>query len=70
MYQRATIPEAKARASAPELFTGPVRVTSMEMSVGVSGKPAYKYQMFLPSNHKATVEIDAITGRLNKGQVD
>ena len=70
MYQRATIPEAKARASAPEIFTGPVRVTSMEMSVGVSGKPAYKYQMFLPSNHKATVEIDAVTGRLNKGQVN
>jgi hypothetical protein len=70
MYQRATFPEAKARESAPEIFTGPVRVTSMELSVGVSGKPAYKYQMFLPSNHKATVEIDAVTGRLNKGQVD
>lgn len=70
MYQRATFPEARARASAPEIFTGPVRVTSMEMSVGVSGKPAYKYQMFLPSNHKATVEIDAVTGRLNKGQVN
>jgi hypothetical protein len=70
MYQRATFPEAKARELAPDIFTGPVRVTSMEFSVGVSGKPAYKYQMFLPSNHKATVEIDAVTGRLNKGQVD
>jgi len=70
MYERATLPEAKARASAPEIFTGPVRLTSMELSVGVSGKPVYKYQMFLPSNHKATVEIDAVTGRLNKGQVN
>lgn len=70
MYQRASFPEAKARASAPEIFTGPVRVTSMELSVGVSGKPSYKYQMFLPGNHKATVEIDAVTGRLNKGQIN
>lgn len=70
MYQRATFAEAKARATAPVVFTGPVRVTSMELSVGISGKPMYKYQMFLPSGHKATVEIDAITGRLNKGQVN
>jgi len=69
MYQRATFPEAKARMSAPEVFTGPVRVTSMELSVGLSGKPTYTYQMFLPSNHKATVELDAVTGRLNKGDV-
>ena len=69
MYQRAAVPEAKVRATAPEIFTGPVRLTSMELSVGVSGKPVYKYQMFLPSSHKATVEIDAVTGRLNKGQV-
>ena len=70
MYQRATIPEAKARTASPEIFTGPVRVTSMEFSIGVGGKATYTYQMFLPSNHKATVEIDAITGRLNKGQVN
>ncbi len=70
MYQRATFPEAKARAVAPEVFIGPVRLTSMELSVGLSGKPVYTYQMFLPSNHKATVEIDAVTGRLNKGQVN
>jgi hypothetical protein len=70
MYQRATFTEAKARASAPEIFVGPVRVTSMELLVGVTGKPAYKYQMFLPSNHKATVEIDAVTGRLNKAAVN
>jgi hypothetical protein len=69
MYQRATFAEAQARASAPEIFTGPVRVTSMELSVGVGGKPAYKYQMFLPGNHKASVEIDAVTGRLNKAEV-
>ena len=70
MFQRATLPEAKARAGAPEIFAGPVRVISMELSVGISGKPVYKYQMFLPSNHKASVEIDAVTGRLDKGLVN
>ena len=70
MYERATFPETKARAVAPEIFAGPARLTSMELSVGISGRPTYKYQMFLPSNHKATVEIDAATGRLNKGQVN
>ena len=70
MYQRATFPETRARGVAPEVFAGPVRLTSMELSVGISGRPTYKYQMFLPSNHKATVEIDAVTGRLNKGQVN
>jgi hypothetical protein len=69
MYQRATFPEAKARTSVPDIFTGPVRVTAMELSVGMSGKPSYKYQMFLPSNHKATADVDATTGRLNKAEV-
>lgn len=70
MYQRATWPETRARTTAPEVFAGPVRPTSMELSVGMSGRPFYKYQMFLPSNHKATVEIDAVTGRMEKGQVN
>ena len=70
MYERATFAEATARTTAPDIFTGPARVTAMELSVGISGKPVYKYQMFLPSNHKATVEIDAVTGRLNKGVVN
>ena len=69
MYERAVFPEAKARAVAPEVFAGPVRLTSMKLSVGISGKPTYEYQMFLPSSHKATVEIDAVTGRMNKGQL-
>jgi hypothetical protein len=70
MFQRATFPEAQARASAPEIFAPPVRIVSMELSVGMNGKPTYSYQMFLPSNHKASVEIDAVTGRLNKGEVN
>lgn len=70
MYERATIGESKARALAPEIFVGPIRVISMTMSVSMTGKPAYRYQMFLPSSHKASVEIDAVTGRLNKAEVN
>jgi len=69
MFQRATWPESRARASAPEIFTGPVRITSMELDVSLSGRPAYIYQMLLPDNLKASVEIDGVTGRLEKAQV-
>jgi hypothetical protein len=69
MFKRATWPEPRARASAPEIFTGPVRLTSMELSVSLGGRPAYKYQMLLPDNLKASVEIDGVTGRLEKAQV-
>jgi hypothetical protein len=36
----------------------------------VSDKPAYKYRMFLSSNHKTSIEIGAIADRLNKGEVN
>lgn len=70
MYERATLPEEKAREAAPVIFVGPVRFLGMELSVGFTGRPVYKYQMFLPSGHKATVEMDAIVGRLIKGEVN
>ena len=70
MFKRATWPEPRARASAPEIFAGPVRLTSMELLVSLAGRPFYKYQMYLPGNLKATVEIDAVTGKLEKAQVN
>jgi hypothetical protein len=70
MYERATLPEVKARVAAPVIFVGPVRFLGMELSVGFTGRPQYKYQMFLPSGHKATVEMDAVVGRLNKAEVN
>jgi hypothetical protein len=70
MFQRATWPESRARSSAPEIFTGPVRLTSMELSVSFAGRPAYTYQMLIPDNLKASVEIDGVTGRLEKAQVN
>ena len=70
MYERATLPEAKAREAAPLIFVGPVRFLGMDLSVGFTGRPQYKYQMFLPSGHKATVEMDAVVGRLTKAEVN
>jgi hypothetical protein len=42
----------------------------MELLVSLAGRPFYKYQMYLPGNLKATVEIDAVTGKLEKAQVN
>ena len=70
MYERATLPEAKAREAAPLIFVGPVRFLGMTLSVSFTGRPEYKYQMFLPSGHKATVEMDAVVGRLTKAEVN
>ncbi|MGQ0577779.1 MAG: hypothetical protein ACT4PQ_02580 [Betaproteobacteria bacterium] len=70
MYERATLPENKARTAAPVIFVGPVRFLGMELSVGFTGRTQYTYQMFLPSGHKATVEVDAVSGRLNKAEVN
>lgn len=70
MYERATLPEEKAREAAPVIFVGPVRFLGMELSVGFTGRPHYTYEMFLPSGHKATVEMDAVVGRLNKAEVN
>ncbi len=70
MYERATLPEEKAREAAPVIFMGPVRIMGMELSVGFTGRPQYTYQMILPSGHKATVEMDAVVGRLNKAAVN
>jgi hypothetical protein len=68
MYLSATVPEAEARVDAPKLFTGPVRVFDMHYTVSMTGKPYYRYQMFLPSGHKATVDIDGILGRVVKAE--
>ena len=70
MYERATLPEGKAREAAPLIFVGPVRFLGMDLSVGFTGRPRYKYQMFLPSGHKATVQMDAVAGRLMEAEVN
>jgi hypothetical protein len=70
MYERATLPEGKAREAAPLIFVGPVRFLGMDLSVGLTGRPRYTYQMFLPSGQKATVQMDAVAGRLIEAEVN
>jgi hypothetical protein len=70
MYERATLPEGKAREAAPLIFVGPVRFLGMELSTGFTSRPRYTYQMFLPSGHKATVQMDAVAGRLIEAEVN
>lgn len=66
MFEGAKVAEAQARALAPTLFVGPVRLFSMEYTVSFTGRRFYTYQMFLPAGLKATVIIDGDTGRLTK----
>jgi len=70
MYERATLPEPRVREAAPVIFVGPARILGMDLSVGFTGRSQYTYQMILPSGHKATVEMDAVVGRLNKAEVN
>ena len=70
MFERATLPEPKAREAAPVIFVGPARILGITLSVSITGRPYYTYQMLLPSGHKATVEMDAVVGRLNKAEVN
>lgn len=69
MFERATLPELQARMAAPEIFVGPVRVISMNLAVGLTGRPSYTYEMILPSGHKASVELDGTVARLIKAEV-
>jgi hypothetical protein len=70
MYQRAKIAEADARAVAPVVFVPPTRVSRMELSISMRGVPYYTYTVLLPQNHKATVEVDAVTGKPMKATVE
>ena len=69
MYERATTPEPAARDLAPEIFKGPVRFVSMELSVSLKGTPYYTYTLVLPGQQKATVEVDAATGKPTTAKV-
>jgi len=70
MYQRAKVAEADARAVAPVVFVPPTRVSRMELSISIRGVPYYTYTVLLPQNHKATVEVDAVTGKPIKASVE
>jgi hypothetical protein len=70
MFARATLPEAEARAAAPWIFVGPISFYSMQLSVALNGKPDYTYKISLPGGYRATVTIDAVSGRFSKATVE
>jgi uncharacterized membrane protein YkoI len=70
MYQRAKVAETAARAAAPGVFVPPTRISRMELSISMRGVPYYTYTVLLPQNHKATVEVDAVTGKPIKATVE
>jgi hypothetical protein len=70
MYERATLAEEKARVTAPAPFVGPVSFYSMQLSIGFAGKPVYTYKLSLPGGYMATVDIDAVQGRMNKAVIE
>jgi hypothetical protein len=70
MVKRASFPEAQARANAPQVFVGPVRIITMDLKVNFAGKPLYIYKMILPSGHKATVNVEGTVGRVMKAELE
>lgn len=69
MYRRAKVAEPAARAVAPVVFMPPSRTTRMELSISIRGVPYYTYTLVLPGDHKATVEVDAVSGKPIKATV-
>lgn len=63
-YQRISVPEATARSTAPLIFAGTVKITSMEIDTDVKGGLRYEYRMSLQSGHKAMSQVDAMSGLL------
>lgn len=70
MFKRVTFPESQARTNAPQMFVGPVTITSMDLKLNFAGKPLFVYQMFLPSGHKALVNVEGTVGRVMKAEVE
>jgi len=70
MYQRTKVAEPAARAVAPVVFVPPTRVTRMELTISMRGSPYYTYTLALPENRKATVEVDAVSGKPIKASVE
>lgn len=63
-FQRITVPEASARATAPLLYAGEVDVTRMTIDSDLVGNLAYEYYMTLRSGHVAQVKVSTISGLL------
>jgi len=68
-YSRVNIPEASARATAPLIFVGPVKVVQMEIDLDWKGKAAYEYHMILPTGREVIARVDTTSGMLINAEV-
>jgi hypothetical protein len=63
-YGRIAVPEQSARATAPQIFVGPVRIWQMAIDLDIRGRPAFEYHLTLPNGREVVAQVDAITGAL------
>ena len=63
-YQRIKVPEASARATAPQLFSGRVRFTQMEIDTDFRGDLSYEYHIELDSGYRLLARVDTVSGQL------
>jgi hypothetical protein len=68
-YARVNVGEAMARATAPLIFVGPVRIVQMEIDLDWKGKAAYEYHMILPTGREAVARIDTTSDMLMQAEV-
>jgi hypothetical protein len=63
-YEAIKVPETSARATAPQIFSGRVRFTEMEMDTDIKGGLSYEYHIELASGHRVLTRVDSIGGQL------
>ena len=68
-YARVSVGETMARATAPLVFVGPVKIVQMEIDLDWKGKAAYEYHMILPTGREAVAQIDTTSGMLMHAEV-
>jgi len=68
-YARVNVAETMARATAPLVFVGPVKIVQMEIDLDWKGKAAYEYHMILPTGREAVAQIDTTSGVLMHAEV-
>jgi uncharacterized membrane protein YkoI len=65
LSSRVKIPEATCRQAAVEEYPG-TELTDMQYSLSVWGKPSFTYTFLTPDGREATVEVSAVTGKIDR----
>jgi hypothetical protein len=68
-YARVNVPETSARATAPLVFVGPVKIVQMEIDLNWKGQAAYEYHMILPTGREVIAQVDTTSGMLIHAEV-